>query len=67
MVPIIMPIATGDKIKITQMVGEPQYSGKEGIITNIDSIGQIQGTWGEYALVLGKDQFIIIQKKEENV
>lgn len=67
MVPIIMPIATGDKIKITQMIGEPQYSGKEGIITNIDSIGQIWGTWGEYALISGKDEFIIIQKKEENV
>lgn len=61
----MIPVATGDKIRIIQMAGEPQYSNKEGVVTNIDSIGRIRGTWGECALILGIDQFIIIEKKEE--
>ena len=28
----------GDKIRIIYMEGEPQYSGKEGVIKSIDSI-----------------------------
>lgn len=61
----MIPIAIGDKIKIVQMAGEPQYSGKEGIVKSIDSIGQIWGTWGGYALIPEKDQFVIIEEKGE--
>lgn len=60
----MIPIATGDKIRIIQMMGEPQYTGKEGIVKSIDSIGQIWGTWGGCALIPEKDQFIIIEGKE---
>ena len=61
----MIPVATGDKIRIIQMAGEPQYSNREGVVTNIDSIGQIQGTWGGCALIPEKDQFVVIEKKEE--
>lgn len=40
----------GDRIRIIRMEGEPQYTGREGIITHIDDAGQIHGTWGGCAL-----------------
>lgn len=61
----MIPVATGDKIKIIHMAGEPQYSNKEGVVTNIDSMDRIRGTWGEYALIPGIDQFVVIEKREE--
>ena len=36
----------GDKIRIIEMVGEPNYAGREGVIQYIDSIGQLHGSWG---------------------
>ena len=54
----------GDRIKITLMVGEPEYEGKEGIIEYIDSIGQIHGSWGGCAIIPGIDEFTIIDKNE---
>ena len=41
----------GKKIRIIDMKGEPQYAGKEGVVTHIDDAGQIHGTWGGCALV----------------
>ncbi len=41
----------GDKIRIINMSGEPQYTGREGIVEFIDGIGQIHGTWGGCALI----------------
>ena len=44
----------GDKIRIIYMDGEPQYTGKEGVITKIakDPWGDtaIYGTWGGCSL-----------------
>lgn len=51
----------GDKIKIIYMEGEPQYTGKEGEVIFIDSIGQIHGTWGGCALIPNVDEFEIIR------
>ena len=51
----------GDKIKIIEMVGEPQYTGKEGIIEFIDDAGQLHGTWGGCALIPGEDVFEVIE------
>ena len=48
----------GDKIRIIAMEGEPQYSGKEGVIQFIDSMGQIHGTWGGCALIPSEDSFV---------
>ena len=54
---LYMKLEKGDKIRIISMEGEPHYSGKEGFVTHIDSIGQVHGTWGGLALQLDKDQF----------
>ena len=36
-----MGLKVGDKIRIIEMIGEPQYSGKVGTIELIDDVGQI--------------------------
>lgn len=53
----------GDKIRIIDMLGEPHYAGKEGIITSIDDEGQYHGTWGGLAIQSEHDDFEIIEEK----
>ena len=55
-----MKIKVGDKIRIINMEGEPQYTGKEGTVEYIDDAGQIHGTWGGCALIPDEDEFEII-------
>lgn len=50
-------IKVGDKIRIIEMVDEPQYHGKVGIVEHIDSIGQLHGSWGGCALIPGIDNY----------
>lgn len=50
----------GDKIKIIEMEGEPQYTGKIGIVEYIDDIGQLHGSWGGLALLSEVDNFEIL-------
>lgn len=50
-----MQFNVGDKIKIVEMIEEPQYTGKVGIIQYIDNIGQLHGTWGGLAIQPEKD------------
>ena len=57
-------IKVGDEIRIISMDGEPQYSGKTGIVILIDDAGQIHGTWGGCALIPSLDSFEIIKKAE---
>lgn len=57
-----MIVKPGDKIRIIEMNGEPQYTGKEGIVRCIDSIGQIHGSWGGCALIPGEDEFEVINE-----
>lgn len=54
----------GDTIKIIQMKGEPQYSGKIGIIEYIDDIGQLHGSWGGLAVQPENDSFKILKTGE---
>ena len=54
-------IKIGTKIKIICMEGEPQYTGREGVVTHIDDAGQIHGTWGGCAIVLEIDQFVVME------
>lgn len=56
-----MEFKVNDKIKIINMVGEPNYNGIEGIITSIDDANQLHGTWGGCALISDLDNFIIIK------
>lgn len=53
-------VKIGDKIQIVYMDGEPQYTGAIGIVTSIDSMGQLHGTWGGLAIVPDVDSYTII-------
>ena len=55
-------IKIGDTIKIIRMEGEPQYKGREGVVTHIDDAGQIHGTWGGCALIPEIDTFVILNR-----
>lgn len=57
-------VQIGDTIRIIEMVGESNYTGKTGVVTHIDDVGQIHGTWGGCALHTDYgDVFEIICKK----
>lgn len=56
-----MNIKIGDLIKIKTMKGEPSYTGREGVVTHIDDVGQIHGTWGGCAVILEEDEIEIIR------
>ena len=57
-------LKVGDEIEIVEMNGEPEYRGKRGVITNIDAIGQIHGTWGGLAVIPEVDSVLKIEKGE---
>lgn len=57
-----MTYKVGDRIRIIRMAGEPQYSGREGLITNIDDAGQLHGTWGGCAVILDEDDIEILSR-----
>ena len=51
----------GDRIRINHLEGENnRYDGKEGIITRIDAMGQLHGTWGGLAVIPDEDDYTII-------
>lgn len=55
-----MKVKIGDKLRIVIMQGEPEYTGKEGIVEHIDDAGQIHGSWGGCALIPDEDEWEII-------
>ena len=57
-------VEIGDRIRIIEMSGEPHYCGREGVVTSIDSIGQLHGTWGGLAVIPGVDVFKVVAKHE---
>ena len=58
-------VKIGDKIKIINMEGEPQYTDRVGVVTHIDDVGQIHGTWGGCAIVPEIDTYIILPHIEK--
>ena len=62
---LIYGVREGDTIRITRL-DDPytpeSYVGREGVITHIDSMGQLHGTWGGLAVIPGEDGFIIIKR-----
>ena len=56
-----MMIEVGTKIRIICMEGEPHYTGREGTVTLIDSIGQLHGTWGGLAVDPSIDDIEVIE------
>lgn len=57
----VSKVNVGDKIRIINMEGEPNYSGREGIIKSIDDAGQLHGTWGGLAVIPEEDSFEVIE------
>lgn len=55
----------GDTIQIINMLGEPNYSGKFGDITSIDSMGQLHCDSFGFAVIPEIDIFKIIKKCKE--
>ena len=58
-------VKVGDKIRIIQMNGEPQYSGVVGVVNHIDDAGQIHGTWGSCALIPYIDEYELLDDLNE--
>ena len=56
----------GDKIQILDMQGELNYFGKVGIITHIDDIGQLHGTWGGLAVIPGVDSYKTLEEAKDD-
>lgn len=54
-------VKVGDKILIQAMQDEPRYENISGVVTHIDDMGQIHGTWGGCALLPDIDEFKIIK------
>lgn len=50
----------GDKIRIVEMAGEPNYNGRAGVITHIDDIGQLHGDWGGLAVHADEDTIELV-------
>ena len=55
-------IEVGDKIIINYMKDEPDYWDREGIVTRIDSMGHLHGTWGGLAVIPKEDDYTLIKK-----
>ena len=53
----------GKTIHIIDMKGEPQYSGKTGVVKTVDDIGQLHGSWGGCAIQPENDTFEIIKEE----
>lgn len=54
----------GDLIKIIEMKDAPQYNGRDGKVTHIDHLGQLHGTWGNFAVIPAEDKYEIILPAE---
>ena len=57
----------GDTIRITKLDDpyDNSYVGRVGVVTHIDSMGQLHGDWGGLAVIPGEDEFEVIKSKEE--
>lgn len=44
-----------DRIRIVEMVSEPHYDGREGVVEYMDSMGRLHGTWGGLAVQPDRD------------
>ena len=61
----------GDRIRIVRMEGEPEYSGREGVIEHVSPayepagiLEQLYGTWGGLAVQPERDTIEMIQQGE---
>ena len=61
----------GDRSRIVRMDGEPEYSGREGVIEHVlpayepaGILEQLQGTWGGLAVQPSRDIVEIVEAAE---
>lgn len=57
-----MSAKVGDTIRIIYMRGESAYTGKVGVVTYIDDIGQLHGTWGGLTVIPQTDRIEVIKE-----
>lgn len=50
----------GKTLEIITMKGEPEYSGRTGVVAFVDDIGQLHGSWGGCAVIPEEDDFRIL-------
>ena len=55
----------GDTIQIINMLGEPNYSGKSGIIKSIDSMGQLHCEGFGLAVIPDMDDYEVIERASD--
>ena len=55
----------GKTVRIICMEGEPQYTGREGVVLSVDDAGQLHGTWGGCAILPDTDSFVIVEVAEK--
>lgn len=58
-----MKYEVGMKIKIYQVEDGFDYSGYEGVITHIDEMGRLFGTWGPIGLIPELDLFKVVEEE----
>lgn len=51
----------GKTIRIDNMSGEPSYCGRVGVVRYVDDIGQLHGSWGGLAVIVGEDSFSVLE------
>lgn len=52
--------SVGDTIRIIHLSGEDsRYDGATGVVTHIDDMGQLHGTWGGLAVIPEEDDFVV--------
>jgi hypothetical protein len=57
------PIKVGSSIKIINMVDDPSYVGKTGVVKDYDREGRIYGTWGDKEIILPIDKVEVIENE----
>lgn len=50
----------GRSIRIVRMANEKDYNGRKGVITHVDDLGQLHGTWGGLAIITGIDEYELL-------
>ena len=65
---IMEKVKIGDTIRIIRMNDDGgkdlqarMYNGRSGVVGDIDSIGQLHGTWGGRAVIPGVDEYEILR------
>ena len=58
-----MKAEIGNTIRIIHLKGEDnRYDSLTGIVTHIDDMGQLHGTWGGLAVIPEEDSFEVISE-----